>query len=259
MTVPPPESAVVAPLLRGFRTRLLAVPSEIREKEGDLGPLTELDLLVDREVRTALFRAFPEDAWISEESPDRAGGSRVWILDPVDGTRELAAGVPEWAVSLGLWEGGRPRYGWIYHPPSDSLREGGPGVGAWRDGSPARVRVASQSRDLVVGVSRTDLRKGLIPDVDPPPHPVGSIAYKLALVATGELDATVSVTPKRIWDVAGGIPLLLGAGATIAGLRSGHPLDRLDRLDRLRLEEGFVAAAPAWLDHLKALYAPDGR
>jgi myo-inositol-1(or 4)-monophosphatase len=253
MTSRPPESALVTPLLRGFRERLLALPTEIRDKEGDLGPLTELDLLVDGEVRATLARAFPGDALISEESPDRSGGSRVWILDPVDGTRELVAGVPEWAVSLGLWEGGTPRYGWIYHPPTDTLREGGPGLGAWKDDVPARPRAPAHFRDLVVGVSRTDIRKGLVPDVDPPPRPVGSIAYKLGLVATGDLDATVSLTPKRVWDVAGGIPLLLGAGAAVVGLRSGAPLDHLDRL---RLEEGFVAAAPVWIERLIATYAP---
>jgi myo-inositol-1(or 4)-monophosphatase len=246
------EHAVVEPTLRGFRARLLALPKEVADKGGDKGPLTELDLAMDAELSAKLLAAFPADAWISEESPERPGGRRTWIVDPIDGTRECVAGIPEWAVSVGLWQDGRPLAGWIYSPPSDRLWFGGPGFGATENGTPVQVRRAAALGDAVVGVSRTDLTKGRIPPVEPAPAGIGSIAYKLGLVAAGQIDATVSVTPKNIWDIAGGIPLVLGAGGAVIRFDDGAPLD--EWTGGGLIEGGLVAGHPDWAEALRDLY-----
>lgn len=246
------EHAVVEPTLRGFRERLLALPRLVADKGGDKGPLTELDLAVDAELSARLLAAFPADAWISEESPERPGGRRTWIVDPIDGTRECVAGIPEWAVSVGLWQDGRPLAGWIYNPPTDRLWFGGPGFGVTENGSPVRVRRAAALPSLVVGVSRTDLAKGRIPAVEPAPEGIGSIAYKLGLVAGGHLDATISVTPKNIWDIAGGIPLVLGAGGAVIRFDDGAPLGEWSGGGLI--EGGLVAAHPDWAEALRDLY-----
>lgn len=246
------EHAVVEPTLRGFRDRLLTLPQRVADKGGDQGPLTELDLAMDSGLSAALLSAFPDDAWISEESPERRGGRRTWIVDPIDGTRECVAGIPEWAVSVGLWQNGKPLAGWIYNPPSDRLWFGGPGFGTTENGSPVRVRQPNALVSAVVGVSRTDLAKGRIPPVEPAPKGIGSIAYKLGLVAGGHLDATVSVTPKNIWDIAGGIPLVLGAGGAVIRFDDGGPLD--EWAGGGLIEGGLVAGHPDWTPALRDLY-----
>lgn len=247
------ERELVDAALRELRAEVLEVPAQVRQKDGDLGPLTEMDELMDAHLYRVLHEAYPEDGWISEESPRESGNGRYWIIDPIDGTRELVEGVPEWAVSVGLWQDNRPLCGWLYNPPTDRLWAGGPGLGVTVNGEPVGVRKAAERADLVVGVSRTDLKKGRVPETDPPAEGIGSIAYKLGLVAGGELDATVSVTPKNIWDVAGGIPLVLGAGGAVVRLEDGAPIDRVEEI-HAKVERGLVAAHPDWVETLREMY-----
>ena len=247
------EHELIDNALRALGPRLLELPRQVEEKEGDLGPLTELDLYVDKTLSRLLLEHFPDDGWISEESPQRTRDGRYWVVDPVDGTREVVAGIPEWAVSVGLWENGRARYGWLFNAQRDLVWHGGPGIGAWRDETPIQVSRPTSLDQIRVAVSRTDTKKGLIPQVDPEPIAVGSIAYKLGLVAAGEIDATVSVTPKNIWDIAGGIPVVLGAGGAVIEYRSGASMEAL-ALEPSLQEGGLVAAHPDVIEQIRALY-----
>lgn len=247
------ERHIVETALRGFKSRLLELPRQVEEKAGDLGPLTDLDLYVDRELYSVLHEAFPGDGWISEESPRQSGNGRYWIVDPVDGTREIVAGIPEWAVSVGLWQDGRPLYGWLYNAQRDRVWHGGPGIGAWADDAPLRVTRPGDATKAVVGISRTDIKKGLVPKVEPEPKAIGSIAFKLGLVGVGELDATVSVTPKNIWDIAGGIPIVLGAGGAVIQYSDGRPMTEIADIHALQ-EGGLVAAHPAIVEAVRARY-----
>ncbi|RMF14959.1 MAG: 3'(2'),5'-bisphosphate nucleotidase CysQ [Candidatus Dadabacteria bacterium] len=247
------EHDLIEPALRALGPRLLELPQQVQEKEGDLGPLTELDLYVDRTLSALLLEHFPDDGWISEESPRRTRDGRYWIVDPVDGTREVVAGIPEWAVSVGLWENGEARYGWLFNAQRDLVWHGGPGIGAWRDDTPIQVTRPASPDQARVAVSRTDTKKGLIPSVEPEPIAVGSIAYKLGLVAAGEIDATVSVTPKNIWDIAGGIPIVLGAGGAVIEYRSGASMAALD-IDPPLQEGGLVAAHPDLVEQIRERY-----
>lgn len=247
------EHALIGATLRGYRDALLAVPAKVRDKGGDRGPLTEMDERMDRELYAAVHARYPDDGWISEESPHQAASGRYWVIDPIDGTRELVAGIPEWVVSVGLYEAGRPLYGWLYHPPSDTLWHGGPGIGAWANDTPVRVAAPTTLREAVVGVSRTDTQKGIIPPLEPAPKGIGSIAYKLGLVGAGAIHATVSITPKNVWDIAGGIAIVLGAGGTVVRFDSGDPIRTLDM--HTKLDGGLVAAHPEWAEPLRRLYA----
>jgi myo-inositol-1(or 4)-monophosphatase len=177
--------------------------------------VTDADRVADRMIRAAKDARFPEDGWLSEESlVDSVQGAFTWVVDPIDGTREFVEGLPEYAVSVGLVWRRRVLAGAIAHPPSGVVMAGSLTTGR----RPADTRALPGARAAATGlrilVSRSDLSKnrfaGWNPDL--PLTAIGSIAYKLALVAYGEADAVVSVTPKNPWDIVGGFGVLSAAG-----------------------------------------------
>lgn len=177
--------------------------------------VTDADRAADRIVRSAKDAGFPEDGWLSEESlVDSIEGAFTWVVDPVDGTREFVEGLPEYAVSIGLVWRQRVVAGAIAHPPSDTVMAGAVTSGL----QPAETRKLPGARADATGlrilVSRTDLSRDRFAGwrADLPLTAIGSIAYKLALLAYGEADAVVSVTRKNPWDIVGGFGVLYAAG-----------------------------------------------
>jgi len=178
------------------------------EKSED-NPLTLADLESDRAIGAKLRAAFPDDAILSEETVDdasRLAKERVWIVDPMDGTKEFTKRIPELGVSIGLVVAGEPVVGVIFNPVADGCVWASKGDGCFRNGT--RVRVSPVTRlDAVVIASRTEISRnqfdpyaGWFKEI----RPVGSIAWKLACVASGEGDLNVSVAPKNEWDVCAG-------------------------------------------------------
>jgi myo-inositol-1(or 4)-monophosphatase len=200
------------------------VPGTVRVHGSDRGPVTEADLVANQVLRQILVR--DGEAWLSEESTDdlrRLKEQRVWVVDPLDGTREFVAGVPEWCVSVGLVENGRAIAGGICNPATDEIFLGSLSTGLTLNGK--RV-CASKKRNLagaLVLASRTEVERG---DWEPFQNasllirPVGSVAYKLALVAAGFADATWTLTPKNEWDVAAGVALVEAAGGFVQDLEN---------------------------------------
>ena len=200
------------------------VPGSVRVHHSDRGPVTDADLAVNQVLQQILVR--DGEGWLSEESADdlhRLEKHRVWVVDPLDGTREFVAGVPEWCVSVGLVENGRPIAGGICNPATGETFLGSSETGLHCNGK--RVW-ASQKRDLagaLVLASRTEVKRG---EWEPFQHrhvvirPLGSVAYKLALVAAGLADATWTLTPKNEWDVAAGVALVEAAGGFVQGLEN---------------------------------------
>ncbi len=189
-----------------------------RIKTGD-DPVTAADELVDAELRRILPE--PGEGWLSEESadsPDRLGKRRVWIVDPIDGTREFVAGIPEWCVSIGLVEDGCPIAGGIHNPATGERVVGTVEAGLVYEG-PRPVSGKTSLEGALVGASRSELRRG---EWEPFAAcqfeivPMGSVAYKLALVAACRLDATWTLVPKNEWDVAAGAALLAASGGWVA-------------------------------------------
>lgn len=199
-------------------------PGTVRVYGSERGPVTEADLAVNQVLRELLVR--DGEAWLSEESVDdlrRLKEHRVWAVDPLDGTREFVTGVPEWCVSVGLVENGRAIAGGICNPATGETFLGSLKTGLTYNGK--RVW-ASEKRDLasaLVLASRTELKRG---DWEPFQstrlviRPVGSVAYKLALVAAGFADATWTLTPKNEWDVAAGVALVEAAGGFVQDLEN---------------------------------------
>ena len=187
----------------------------VKEKSrGD--PVTTADLMANRAIREVLAARFPQDAWLSEEDADdprRLERSRVWIVDPLDGTREFIRAVPEFCVSIGLAVDGSPVLGVIYHPLRDELFAAVRGGGARLNGEPLRVsRPDGVDRPRLL-ISRSEPRRRLAElEKEFELEPMGSIAYRLAWVARGRADATLTFRRVKEWDVCAGIAIVEEAG-----------------------------------------------
>src|SRR5271157_175410 len=194
-----------------------AVPSS--QKSSGRGPITEADRAVNRILRDVLLR--DGEGWLSEESVDdfdRLEKSRVWIVDPLDGTLEFVAGVPEWCVSIGWIESGRAVAGGIYNPVTRERFLGSLETGVTYNGSPVAASKKDSLSGALVLASRSEVKRGEWDDFQNAPFVVratGSVAYKLALVAAGLADATWTLSPKNEWDIAAGVALIESAGGFV--------------------------------------------
>lgn len=181
-------------------------------------PVTCADLEADNLLREALLAAFPDDGWLSEETRDdlsRLDKKRVWIVDPVDGTREFVANIPEYGVSVALVEDHQPVLGAVYNPATEELVMGARGQGVTLNGEP--VSSPPPGEKLRILASRSETKKGLFEPLaaDAELQIMGSIAYKLALVAAGKWDSVISLVPKNEWDIAAGVILITEAGGKV--------------------------------------------
>jgi myo-inositol-1(or 4)-monophosphatase len=175
---------------------------------------------VDREIDEALREVLPDrnEGWLSEESNDdfsRLNEHRVWVVDPVDGTRELLLDIAEWCISIALVEGGRAIAGGVLNPSTGELFLGADGVGV----KVSRPQQADQTRrsgiENRVLVSRREHSEGRWRHVDESLLtivPTGSAAYRLAYVAAGLAEATCTFGPRHEWDVAAGVALVRASG-----------------------------------------------
>ena len=196
-------------------------PQTVRaELKGNNEPVTELDRAVNDRLRELLPRE--DEGWLSEETVDdlsRLQRRRVWVVDPLDGTREFLAGIPEWCVSIALVEDGRTVAGGICNPAKEEFFLGSLETGVTLNGEPARLRPCRSLTEAVVLASRSETARGEWASFQNAPFHVwamGSVAYKLACVAVGRADATWTRRPKNEWDVAAGVALVLAAGGTVA-------------------------------------------
>lgn len=184
-------------------------------KLGD-DPITEADRVANRVLRNILVR--DGEGWLSEESADdltRLKKTRVWVVDPIDGTREFVAGIPEWCVSIGLIENGQAIAGGICNPSTSETFLGSLGSGVTYNGNEACASRRKTLSGATVLASRSEVKRGDWERFRNGPfaiRPMGSVAYKLALVAAGLADATWTLYPKHEWDVAAGVALVKAAG-----------------------------------------------
>ena len=201
-------------VLRGFSAETVRV-----EHKPGAGPVTE----ADRAVNDVLARLLPVEGegWLSEESrddPARLQKRRVWAVDPLDGTKEFVAGIPEWCVSVGLLEDGRPVAGGVANPATGEIFLGSLETGVTYNGRPVQMSGRESLEGAVVLASRSEFDRGewdRFRGTAFTVRPVGSVAYKLALVAAGRADATWTLVPKHEWDVAAGAALILAGGGSV--------------------------------------------
>jgi myo-inositol-1(or 4)-monophosphatase len=185
-------------------------------------PVTEADMAVDAVLRRELLRE--GEGWFSEESTDdrsRLEKKHVWIVDPLDGTREFVAGVPEFCVSVAMVEDGIPVAGGICNPATNEIFLGSLDSGVTYNGKPAHASERTSLDGAIILASRSETKRGewkRFEKSSATVRPMGSVAYKLALVSAGLADVTFTLTPKHDWDVAGGAALVQSAGGFVCTL-----------------------------------------
>jgi myo-inositol-1(or 4)-monophosphatase len=198
----------------------------VRDKGVD-NPLTDADLAANAILEQRLHHAYPDFGWLSEESVDDASRLQrgtAWIVDPLDGTKEFTLGIPEFCVSIGLAVDGAPALGVLYNPIADELFVGVVGEGATFNGSPVTVTGHRGLDGARVVCSRTEMKKGMFDRWTDRIAlvPVGSVAYKLGLVAAGRAEASFTPQPRNEWDICGGVALIQAAGGRTS-TRRGTP------------------------------------
>lgn len=210
------EDALMAAgeVLRGF------LPGAIESSQkSNSDPVTEADLVLDRTLRELLLA--PGEGWLSEEtadSADRLGKDRIWVVDPLDGTKEFVAGIPEWCVAIGLVEEGRAVAGGILNPAAGFIALGAEGLGCTLNGRPANHAAHSMGKYPTVLASRSEVSRGewrRWGGTSFSIEPMGSVAYKLARVACGLAHATWTLVPKHEWDIAAGTALVSASGGFV--------------------------------------------
>ena len=195
-------------------------------KSGD-DPVTAADHAANRVLREILVR--DDEGWLSEESvddPERLQRERVWVVDPLDGTREFVQGIPEWCISIGYVERGQAIAGGILNPATAEKIVGSRLSGVTYNGVPAMPSQRPTLDGALVLGSRSEAKRGewkRFEGLAFTVRNIGSVAYKLGLVAAGKADATWTLVPKNEWDVAAGTALVLAAGGFVKRLEGEPP------------------------------------
>ena len=231
----------------------------VRLRRGELGvemkpgdePVTVADRRASEMIVGGLRAAFPADPIISEELPtaaDALAARRVWLVDPIDGTKDFIRGGDGFAVMIGLVEDGVPVLGVVHQPTIDrtfyATAAGGAFVWTAADGTrplavsavatAAEVRLVASASHRSDSIDRVKTTLGIANE-----HNIGSVGIKLCLIALGERDLYVSpATKTKAWDTAGPQAILAAAGGRLTDL-DGKLLDYRGELAHRR---GLVAS-----------------
>jgi myo-inositol-1(or 4)-monophosphatase len=186
-------------------------------------PVCAADIAIDNFLRRELSALLPAAGWLSEETadaPERLSGGLIWLVDPIDGTRDFIRGRSGWAVSVALVSAGRPLFGYLVAPARGEFWHGESGKGSWRN------------NERLVASTRTELAGARVPAhslprededlvmVDQP----NSIALRMAMVAANEADLIATVRWGFEWDIGAAALIAREAGAAVTDA-FGQPLN----------------------------------
>ncbi|HEX2527296.1 MAG TPA: inositol monophosphatase [Geminicoccus sp.] len=204
------------------------------EKKGRQDLVSRADRETETIIRDVISAQFPEDGFLGEEYGSTGGTDRLWIIDPIDGTSNYLQGIPYWGILLAYVENGRPLLSFTYDACRDELWTAEAGKGAKRNEKPIHCAGTDKADEAIMALSfnfKTDpevyttmlaaaIRKGI------DHRRIGSTALKLAYVADGRFDASVSMLTNA-WDVVPGLLLVKEAGGCITDFTAGgHPLTK---------------------------------
>lgn len=235
-------------------------------QKGKDGPVTDADRAANRILIAALREAFPEDAILSEESPESWISDQhdyVWMIDPLDGTKEFIKANGEFVTMVGLVYRGEPVLGVVIEPATFDELYAARGLGAWRippghpqGAAPVRLEASqvSDPADLVVAVSRSHRPRaveqfcgelGITRE-----YTSGSVGRKIALCTTGRADLYLhSSVGTKLWDCAAPHAILVEAGGRFADAR-GEPLVYRRPAGDVKNDLGILAAGAKVFDRL---------
>lgn len=212
---------------------------DVWDKHGG-SPVSAADLAVDAFLKRELTALLPSAGWLSEETvdaPERLEGGLIWLVDPIDGTRDFIRGRPGWSISVALVSAGRPLLGILDAPARGEFWSAEAGRGAWRNGQ----RLAASRRSTLAGarvpahaLPKADADLTL---VDQP----NSIALRIAMVAADEADLVATLRWGYEWDIGAAALIAREAGAAVTDA-FGHQLAYNKRDPRAF---GVLVCAPA--------------
>ncbi|MFD0916131.1 3'(2'),5'-bisphosphate nucleotidase CysQ [Pseudahrensia aquimaris] len=195
---------------------------EVWWKEGD-SPVSQADFAVDAFLKEKLLEARPDYGWLSEETEDsdeRLGALRTFVVDPIDGTRGFINGMDRWCVSIAVVEDNRPVVGVLVAPVLQQTLSAALGVGTMLDGGTASVRAPTDT--LIMTGPRPFLNATedfADRAVEKTPF-IPSLAWRLAMVAMGEIDVALARGSARDWDLAAADLIVHEAGGRLTDMRS---------------------------------------
>jgi myo-inositol-1(or 4)-monophosphatase len=208
------------------------------DKADGAGPVTEADLEIDKILRDRLLAARPNYGWLSEEtedSPDRLSKSRVFVVDPIDGTQAFIDGTSAFAHSLAVVENGRPIAAVVYLPVQEKLYAAATGSGATLNDDVIQAndaRDGSKPRVLATRHTMTERYWPVaLPDIERVYRP--SLAYRMALVGEGRMHGMATFRATWEWDIAAGALIIEEAGGITSDghgrtLRFNNPTPQVD-------------------------------
>jgi myo-inositol-1(or 4)-monophosphatase len=182
-------------------------------------PVSEADIAVDNFLRERLKTLAPDCGWLSEETEDdlaRLKSPRLWVVDPIDGTRAYLSGRPDWSISVALVENGRPTIAAIFAPVQEALYLAAVGEGATLNGTPVQATGGADFDHVRVAGPKPILERlvKIAPALIAEPK-VFSLALRLARVAAGTLDVSFASENSHDWDLAAADLLVHEAGGAL--------------------------------------------
>jgi len=207
-------------------------------------PVTTADKEADKFIKSNLLATRKNYGWLSEEtkdSPDRLEKKNVWIVDPIDGTKEFIKGVPEFVVSIGLVKNGEPIIGVIYNPITKEIFYAKKNGGSFLNDRAIKCVAKENISEMTLLNSKTETKNKLWTPYEKffyKLKPIGSVAYKLALVAAGKADVFATLRPKNEWDICAAHCIINESGGKLIDL---HGNSRQYNLKNTRIEPGIIA------------------
>ena len=191
-------------------------------------PVTTADKEADEKIKEILLSNNSDYGWLSEETVDskeRLSKKYIWVVDPLDGTKEFIEGIPNFVVSIALVEDNKPILGVLYNPVTGEIFSAAKNCGSFLNGDPISCSTKSNLNQMVILNSRSETNRGLwnsYTNIFKELKPIGSVAYKLGLTAAGKGDIFATLRPKNEWDICAGTCIINESGGKVIDLNGNH-------------------------------------
>ena len=226
---------------------------DIRDKSFD-NPVTTADHEANQVIKDILFKDTITYGWLSEETVDskeRLKKDYIWVIDPIDGTKEFIEGVPQFSISIALAYKGDPIIGVIYNPASKEMFSSCKDMGTFYNQEP--VKCLQSNTELTALVSRSEVKRGMWENYTKnfkKLKPVGSVAYKLGLVGAGKADIFITLRPKNEWDICAGHCIINESGGMLVDLY-GKSIKYNQEITRIK--PGLISGAKNYVDSILSI------